>query len=75
MYLASLSQDNEESLLNRAADTHDRELAGDALHAWQPSSDTPDANMYSRCFFLFVSPCHHRHLAPASRHGHVLIFF
>lgn len=48
VYLASLSQDNEDSLLNKAADTHDQDLARGMLSAWLPNSDPEAANMYSR---------------------------
>lgn len=48
VYLASLSQDNEDSLLNQAADTHDQDLARGMLRAWLPSSDPEAANIHSR---------------------------
>lgn len=51
VYLASLSQDKEDSLLNQAADAHDTGLAGVAsprLRAWQPGPGTETAFTHSR---------------------------
>ena len=51
VYLASLSQDHEDSLLNQAADAHDDELTGTPspkLRAWQPNVGTQAAAPHSR---------------------------
>ena len=48
VYLASLSQDNGDSLLNKAADMHDQELAKRSLRAGQPTLAHEAANPYSR---------------------------
>ena len=66
VYLASLRQDKTDSLLNRAADTHDQDYAGGTLRAWQPGSETGAPTVYSR-WLIPGPPLHADHCLQSLR--------